>query len=353
MTQTRIVVIGAGVSGLTTAVELKRHNPKYDITIISKHLPGDLNPEFTSPYAGANWSPFGGDNKQLDDYEKTSYFRLMDLAHNEPRAGIWPSVCYEYNSTGPKVTPETLPWFKLFVDMEILPEHELLEGSTHGFRYNGMIITVPIYLNYLLQTAISLGIDIRRISAVKTVQQARHLHSSGQKAHFVINCSGFLCKDLGGFKDDKKLYGVLGQVVHVRNSTSKQMLIEVTDGTGDLLYIFPRKEGGCIIGGCFRQNYTSVAEDPELTKRIVERAAKKVPELIDPNYKNNPKFMDIVAVNVGQRPYREGGVRVGVDLEHPWLIHNYGAGGGGYQGSYGFSAEVIKCVEQANMNASL
>ena len=37
----------------------------------------------------------------------------------------------------------------------------------------------------------------------------------------------------------------------------------------------------------------------------------------------------------------EDGARVELDKKRKWLIHNYGAGGGGYQGSFGLANKVI------------
>jgi ribulose 1,5-bisphosphate synthetase/thiazole synthase len=56
MSRPNIVVLGAGVTGLTTALLLARSG-KYDITVVSKHMPGDYDIEYASPWAGANYLP--------------------------------------------------------------------------------------------------------------------------------------------------------------------------------------------------------------------------------------------------------------------------------------------------------
>lgn len=48
-----IVILGAGVSGLTTAVSLLREGYK-NVIVAAKHVPGDLSSEYTSPWAGAS-----------------------------------------------------------------------------------------------------------------------------------------------------------------------------------------------------------------------------------------------------------------------------------------------------------
>jgi D-amino-acid oxidase len=47
---TSVVVIGAGVIGLTTALLLQKKG--YQVTIVAKYVPGDMNIEYTSPYSG-------------------------------------------------------------------------------------------------------------------------------------------------------------------------------------------------------------------------------------------------------------------------------------------------------------
>jgi glycine/D-amino acid oxidase-like deaminating enzyme len=46
-----IIVIGAGVVGLSTALRLKQKGYK-KVTIVAKYVPGDMCIEYASPYAG-------------------------------------------------------------------------------------------------------------------------------------------------------------------------------------------------------------------------------------------------------------------------------------------------------------
>lgn len=47
----------AGVSGLTTAYLLSQ-DPANKITVLAKHMPGDYDIEYASPWAGANYMPY-------------------------------------------------------------------------------------------------------------------------------------------------------------------------------------------------------------------------------------------------------------------------------------------------------
>ena len=44
----------AGVAGLTTALLLSK-NKNYQIVVAAKHMPGDYDIEYASPWAGANY----------------------------------------------------------------------------------------------------------------------------------------------------------------------------------------------------------------------------------------------------------------------------------------------------------
>ena len=46
----------AGVAGLTTAFLLSKI-PGYRIVVAAKHMPGDYDIEYASPWAGANYMP--------------------------------------------------------------------------------------------------------------------------------------------------------------------------------------------------------------------------------------------------------------------------------------------------------
>lgn len=48
----------AGVSGLTVAYLLSQ-DPDNKVTVLAKHMPGDYDIEYASPWAGANYMPYG------------------------------------------------------------------------------------------------------------------------------------------------------------------------------------------------------------------------------------------------------------------------------------------------------
>jgi D-amino-acid oxidase len=77
---------------------------------------------------------------------------------------------------------------------------------------------------------------------------------------------------------------------------------------------------------------------------IVQRTTTLLPELLTGG-------MEVLAAFAGLRPSREGGARVertSVELEEGRrrvLVHNYGAGGTGFQAGLGMAQDAIGTVE--------
>lgn len=347
-----VVIVGAGVIGLTTALKLKQEILSLDITIVATFLPGDIDTTYTSPYAGANWLSFASPTDiRQQEIDEEAYHEFGKLA-NDPQAGIWrkKNVLY-YTKTAIEQdngkSAKTVPWYDRFSNGRELSPQELIPGTVYGREFDGFVISVPTYLPYLVQKCLQLGIVIKRVPRITHIEQAKTLHSSGNPARIVVNCAGLLAAQIVGVDDSNYNYGVRGQVLVVRNTISKIQMVFGFEHPNEALYVFPRKEGGAIIGGSFHKDNWNGTEDMELTKRIVASAKHYLPELVDSSKYGNPDNIDIVSVSVGLRPFREGGPRIEKDANKKWLIHGYGAGSGGYQGSYGFAKKIVALVHEA------
>lgn len=78
-----IAILGAGVIGLTSALVLANAYPNAKISVIAKHFPGDRSIEYTSPWAGANWSSMAHDNGRLEKYDEVTFKRFGQLIDGE------------------------------------------------------------------------------------------------------------------------------------------------------------------------------------------------------------------------------------------------------------------------------
>lgn len=77
----------AGVLGLSTALAVSKHED-IDVLVVSKHMPGDYDIEYASPWAGANYWPVGKPGSNLQNFEKTTWPELARICREVPEAGI-------------------------------------------------------------------------------------------------------------------------------------------------------------------------------------------------------------------------------------------------------------------------
>ena len=85
----------------------------------------------------------------------------------------------------------------------------------------------------------------------------------------------------------------------------------------------------------------------ELSKRIMQRAIEICPQLVKPG--EGIEGLDIIHHSVGLRPTRIGGPRIELE-ELPGnliVVHNYGAGGFGFQSSWGMAFATLSRVDTA------
>lgn len=146
---------------------------------------------------------------------------------------------------------------------------------------------------------------------------------------------------------DKTVFPARGQIVLVRNEAPYMACISGTDaGDGEVSYTMTRAAGGgTILGGCYQKHNWSGEVDHELAQRIMKRAVEMCPELTGGK---GVEALDVVRHAVGLRPLREDGVRLEKERlsDGQWVVHNYGHGGWGYQGSYGCSERVVELVDE-------
>lgn len=137
-----------------------------------------------------------------------------------------------------------------------------------------------------------------------------------------------------------------GQIVLVRNDAGKMLDVSGTDdGDGEACYVMTRAAGGgTILGGSYQLGNWESQPDPNLALRIMERAVKVCPQLTGGR---GIEHLDIIRHGVGLRPVRTKGVRIEKErIGNVAVIHNYGAGGVGYQSSYGCAQAAVDLVEE-------
>ncbi|KAF9132382.1 hypothetical protein BGW39_000251 [Mortierella sp. 14UC] len=109
----RVNILGAGVSGLSTALALLEKK-NYFVKIYATHLPSDLNIDYTSPWAGAHWRSYAdiADLAQ-QELDTATFNRLAHLADTDPKAGVMYLTGHDFWDVKPKNFED--PWFKRLV----------------------------------------------------------------------------------------------------------------------------------------------------------------------------------------------------------------------------------------------
>lgn len=170
--------------------------------------------------------------------------------------------------------------------------------------------------------------------------------SNNEQVDLIVNCTGLMASRLGGVQD-KTVVPARGQIVVVRNDAGKMMDVSGTDdGDDEACYVMTRAAGGgTILGGSYQKGNWESQVDPNLAVRIMQRAVKLCPALTNGK---GIEHLDLVRHGVGLRPVREGGTRIERErIDSLWVVHNYGAGGAGYQSSYGCAEAAVKLIEEA------
>ncbi|KAJ5165832.1 hypothetical protein N7492_006128 [Penicillium capsulatum] len=350
-----IVIVGAGVSGLTVAYILSQ-DQNNKVTVLAKHMPGDYDIEYASPWAGANYMPVGKGGSDHQAWETATWPALRDLTENHPEAGIHFRDTLIYNRTKDQGSAtgqwfseltQANPWYEDVVpDFEAMPQERLAPGIDNGQKFTSVCINTAIYLPWLVGQCVKNGAVFKR-AVLKHIADAADAHNSGQKADVVVNCTGLSSKTLGGVEDEK-LYPARGQIVIVRNDPGPMVSVSGTDdGDDEALYIMTRAAGGgTILGGSYQKHNWDALPDPNLATRIMKRAIAASPSLVGKG--QGIEGLDIIRHGVGLRPLRDGGPRIEREVVNGVnLVHNYGHGGFGYQASFGCAEAAVSLVKEA------
>ncbi|SFD58806.1 D-amino-acid:oxygen oxidoreductase [Actinopolyspora alba] len=309
----RVLVIGAGVSGLTTAVLLAERGCR--VRIRTTEYPG----ETTSAVAGAIWGPISlAPRDRTVAWARRSHGRFLELA-NEPGTGVHLALgtVASREPIAAKRPEET----RLMTDLRACEPGELPHGFTAGARATLPLIDMPRYLDYLTRRFREAGGELLR-------SQVPSLSDAAGESRIVVNCTGVGARELVG---DAGVLPVLGQHVVVENPGIAEYFVELSE-SGRWASYMPHGDR-LVLGGVAVPYAWDRVPDGEVTAGILRRCAEIRPELRDA-----PVREEIV----GLRPRSES-VRLKVEhYEGARIVHNYGHGGDGVAVSWGCAHEAAE-----------
>jgi D-amino-acid oxidase len=317
-----VLVIGAGVAGLTTAISLAEAG--LSVTIRTEALPGQT----TSAAAGAVWGVVkAGPPDRALEWGRAGLEVLAKLAA-EPGTGVRMAVGREIS----RAPLEPHFWTHLLTDLRACEESELPDGFRDGWHYTAPLATMPVYLDYLRAR-------FERAGGTLEVSPVTSLTGLAGTAPVIVNCSGAAARDL---VPDPAVIPVRGQVVIAANPGIEEFLINRDPEPPWIVYMFPHGDQ-ILLGGTNEEGSWDTEPRPEVAERILAGCAAIEPRL---------RGAEILGHRVGLRPWRP---EVRLESEplgsvfpssppQSVLWHNYGHGGAGVSLSWGCAAEIARSV---------
>jgi D-amino-acid oxidase len=192
-----ILVLGCGVSGLSTGITLLRAG--HTVTIWARELP----PNTTSNQAAAIWWPYlCFPREKAIPWAKHSLGIFKQGLVPDPASGCALTTVRDL------YTHEVgEPWWSNAVDRwQKLAAAKLPAGYVDGYEVESVVIDTSVYMSYLVTWFLSLGGMLER----------REVNEIGEALEFsdtVVNCTGLGSRKLFA---DETVYPVRGQIVKVK-----------------------------------------------------------------------------------------------------------------------------------------
>ncbi len=319
-----VLVIGCGVSGLTTGLLLQEAGHR--VSIWAKTLP----PYTTSNAAAAVWHPFRVNPPDKVARWGAEAFRQFEGLLDVPESGVIRAPVLEQRQE----RAEDPPWTGVVGGFRHATAEERRPGRPDGYVFESLVVDMDRYLEYLRGRFLARGGQI-------TQRKVERLEEAFAQSRVVVNCTGLGARELVG---DRDVHPSRGKVVRIRQRDFHQVLFDDEDRSS-MAYVIPRIDD-IVLGGTDDEDISgeryhgeeyleSKALDPE-AEAILQRCAALSPRVAATR-------ADVLKVVTGWRPLRSQ-VRVEAERVAPEgiLLHNYGHGGAGVTLSWGCARDVVE-----------
>jgi D-amino-acid oxidase len=304
----RVIVVGAGVIGLSCAVRLLEGGHTVDV------VARDLPLETTSAVAAALWYPY-----RAYPFERVTAWSAATYTELETLAGL--------EGTGVRMLPGTElhrtrvadPWWRDAVPA-LTRVSALGPPYADGWSFVAPVVEMPVYLQWLAGRVHALGGTLTRMA----------LSALPDHAEVVVDASGLGARRMA---DDPAVTPVRGQVVRVEQVGLDRWWLEASGPAGPT-YVVPRSRD-VVVGGTDDEGEWDRRPDPDVATLVLARAVELVPALSGAR---------VLGHKVGLRPARP---QVRLDVERVGsskVVHCYGHGGAGVTLSWGCADEVAGLV---------
>ncbi|MFJ5844790.1 FAD-dependent oxidoreductase [Streptomyces sp. NPDC092903] len=304
-----VIVVGGGVSGLTTAVVLAGRGHR--VRVWSRQPAATT----TSAVAGALWWPYRIEPQdRVGDWSLASLNRYEELAARPAETGV-------------RLVSGLHRGERLAALGAWAGELKDVVESAEGLRCRLPLIDMPVHLDWLEEQVRAAGGSIER----RTVSS---FDEAAAEAATVVNCTGLGAREL---VPDTGMRPVRGQLVMVENPGIEEWFTEADPASDATTYFFPQP-GRLVLGGTAGTDDWRTVPDPRVAGEIVARCARVRPEIAGAR---------IIGHRVGLRPARDAGVRIEAEPLPGGgrLVHNYGHGGAGVTVALGCAEAAARLVD--------
>ena len=359
----KIIIIGGGVSGLTSALTLQLLG--YQTEIITDQLATDTTnkrqyPEFASLYPSASVIPHSVYSAQLE-----SLFRRSQPIFYELRKRAFPGVTihkhYEIFEEN-QGQPDYCNWMLNLQTLDELDADEIPRRTSsndlHGWAFDCIFADWPLYLPALANRYANSGGTI-------TNQKLTSNDITQLSADTIINCSGTGAPTLFNDPSEQQLL-LRGHLLHKAsaplitdgndniisyNYTPSRSVYADASGQPCDVYCYPRKDGW-VLGGSRQAGQLGSSEWQEnSTVATYEQDGIVFPqpivdlnsEILETTFGASLDASDALTPSVGYRYIRNrnDGLRLESEkLGNKKIIHNYGHGGAGVTLSWGCALQI-------------
>lgn len=358
----KIIVIGGGISGLTTALTLQLLG--HETEIITDQLATDTSnkgshPEFASLYPSASVIPHSVYSNQLEEL-----FRPSQSIFYELRKLTFPGVTiHKHFEIFEKKTeqPDYCDWVLNLRPFDELNPEEVPRRSSidrlYGWAFDCIFADWALYLPALYKFYNRIGGNI--VQQKLTSEDITDL-----PAEIVINCSGTGSPTLFDDPSERQLL-VRGHLLHkadaplITNSDNEivsynytplaSVYADAEDNACDV-YCYPRKDGW-VLGGSRQLGQLGQTDWNEITESSYKIDDISFPkqiidlndEILTTTYGESLSPSDNLKPSVGYRyirNHRDGLCLESETLKGKQIIHNYGHGGAGVTLSWGCALDI-------------
>lgn len=353
----RILVIGAGVSGLTTARCLI--DAGFSVAVLAEKS-AEATP---SVIAGALWEwppAVCGHHSNQESLQRSkqwavdSYRRFQALSA-QPASGVRMATAVFYFRQPIRECPWELAKMQEAARHVEGFEHSpsLIErhgvnsaiGLCDAYSFLAPLVETDVYMHWLREGLVKEGCQFEQRKISTRLNDVQDSLCAEFDAEAIVNCAGLGSMELTG----DAMQPLRGALVRVHNDGVNMPRVATAHCIGltdrmpqqQMVYIIPRGEDMLVLGGIAELGQWNVEigmASYEPVRAIWRRCQEFLPIL------QQARIDESRPVAVGLRPYREKNVRL---EREPGcrIVHNYGHGGSGFTFSWGCSQEVVSLLQ--------